>query len=450
MTGTLVGFSAGYLIEHVPPTQSASYSAGSALFATGPMTVVGIGVLTAILAMCLLRWRCLRFRSASIAGLFGFAVLGGLSALPAPREWNELPIAAGVGVGLLIVPAVALPRSRVWFGLSIVIGLVLGRRFDELLGSDAGRLINYVDGPFIPDGVAFTSIALATALAIAVAGSAFSRADVEFDASPRLVAVSAAIPLAIGVALRLSDQLDWASTTSALGWITILLALVVAAFVAVLCRLLPTHSGISVASWSAAAAALSVVSAATIEPKNVLWGHEPSRAGFLGAAAVLALGGYCGRRWSRPLVAVGLCAAAVLSYGVAQLLSGGQVAACGAVLFAVGFAVAASFPTTPILLISLPTFVAFGLLASRVLATWFAPPVPRIADYYGPTAAHVTLGFAITDQGGSGDFGWTAYAVESGAAPHYSWVGLLAALLVIVTCAFLVAVRAGNSPRTTN
>ncbi|MGW5440222.1 hypothetical protein [Nocardia asteroides] len=76
---------------------------------------------------------------ASDSALAGLAVIVALHSLPATDEWNELPLALGIGLGLLIVLAIAPPGTQRWSFGGLIAGGVLGFQFDTRFEPDHHR-----------------------------------------------------------------------------------------------------------------------------------------------------------------------------------------------------------------------------------------------------------------------------------------------------------------------
>ncbi|MFE1591098.1 hypothetical protein [Nocardia sp. NPDC058705] len=367
--GALIGLTSGYGVQRIADT-----AAGSQIFGTAPMTTAVIAALVAITAVSLFSWGRVRYCVVYGIGLAGLAIVGAVSALPAPDEWNELPVALGVALGLLIVPALLTTAVQVWFFGGLVAAGVLGYQWENLLGGDHFRYHDY-PGSLDPPGRMWqlvVAVALGAGLLLAMR---WRRADhVDVDLSGRIVAFGAAIALTSGLLARLSTETGRLPVASVL--------LVLAVFAAGV-RWLPQGSATTLAAMTAAAAVL------VIEPGL---DREPSIFTLVAGVAAVIGGLAVGLRQRRAALAVGVCAGAAL-IGALSFVSDTdwvRIAAGAVLLFAAAMAGAATLPLEPSLLAGWTVLPVLASLTARELPTSNDGAVPSWVGVT-PDTDHYTM-----------------------------------------------------------
>ncbi|WP_425303012.1 hypothetical protein, partial [Nocardia otitidiscaviarum] len=330
------------------------------------MTVAVVCALTALGAVWLFEWGRVRYAVVFGTGLGGVAVLCAVAALPAPDEWDEFPIAFGVGLGALIVPAVVLGSARIWFFGALIAAVVLGYQVDNLVDSERYR---YRDFPSAAgaNGQSWQLLVALVLVGALLAAMWWWRGErVEPQVSGPSVAVG------VGLAVVTSLVVRWWAGTGWLPWAAA--ALAVAVCVAGT-RWLPERSAAALAAMTAAAALV------VVDPG---WDREPSAAGFaVGCAAVVA-GLTAGWRVGRPALAVGVCAVAAVGAALSQLSDLGWVrlGAGALVLFAIAMAGASVLPVEPALLAGWTVLPMLAALTARELSSRAdADSIPAVIDW---------------------------------------------------------------------
>lgn len=347
--GVLSGLTMGYGVQRIAGTAAS----GAQMFGTGAMTTAVIAAVVAVGTVGLLSWGRVRYSVVTGVGLAGLAIMGAVSALPAPDEWNEMPIALGMSLGMLIVPTLLTPAVQVWFFGGLIAAGVLGYQWDNLMGGDHFLYRDY-PASLDPPGHMWRLVVI-VALAVALlAALRWRRGEhVDFDLSGRTLAFGAGIALASGVLARLSTETGWLPVAS--------VVLVLAVFMAGV-RWLSRGSAVTLAAMTAVAAVL------VIEPGL---DREPSVVTLI-AGAIAVIGGLVvGLRLRRPALAVGVCACAAL-IGALSFVSDAswvRIAAGAVLLCAAAMAGASSLTLEPALLAGWTVLPALAALTAQKLPT---------------------------------------------------------------------------------
>ncbi|MGW4632712.1 hypothetical protein [Nocardia sp. NPDC004415] len=363
--GLLSGAILGYSVHRTVGTGWTT-TASEQLFGTPAATTAVIAALVGMTAAWLLAWGRFSCAAAFATGLAGLAVVGALHALPAPQEWNELPLALGIGLGLLIVPAVTLPTAQRWFFGGVIAGGVLGFQLDTLL--DPSR---YLYGDFPSSTVVaeqpWQFIVAGLALLALLAALWLSRAD-RIDSEPSItpVAFGATLAIAAGLVVRFWSESEWLPAAA--------IVLILGTFAAAQ-RILPPDQANSLAAAMAAAAILVALPGFDRTPSTVTL--------FVGAVALIG-GALYGLRVSSPALAVGLCAAAglIATLSFVSETNWVRLLAGALLLFAVAATGTSCLPMRPALLAGwsvLPTVAA--LTTAQLPTATDATSIPRYGDW---------------------------------------------------------------------
>ncbi|MBF6237142.1 hypothetical protein IU474_08685 [Nocardia otitidiscaviarum] len=356
------------------------------------MTVAVVCALTALVAVWLFEWGRVRYAVVFGAGLGGVAVLCAVAALPAPDEWDEFPIAFGVGLGALIVPAVVLGSARIWFFGALIAAVVLGYQVDNLVDSERYRYRDF------PSAVGVNGQSWQLLVALVLVGALL--AAMWWWRGERVEPQVSGPSVAVGVGLAVAALLVvwwWAGT----GWLPWAAAALAVAVCVAGTRWLPERSAAALAAMTAAAALV------VVDPG---WDREPSAAGFaVGCAAVVA-GLTAGWRVGRPALAVGVCAVAAVGAALSQLSDLGWVrlGAGALVLFAIAMAGASVLSVEPALLAGWTVLPMLAALTARELSSRAdADSIPAVIDWaYRPDvypqsgtvadSSHTLIAWAVT------------------------------------------------------
>ncbi|MFD3701621.1 hypothetical protein ACFWUP_00585 [Nocardia sp. NPDC058658] len=372
--GALIGLTSSYVVQRIAGTVE-----GTQIFGTAAMTMAVLAALVAIGAVSLFSWGRVRYPVVYGVGLAGLAIVGAVNALPAPGEWNELPVALGVAVGLLMVPVLLTATVQVWFFGGLIAAGVLGYQWDNLLGVDHLRYPGSIDPPVHTWQVAVVVVSAAALLTVMW----WRRADhVDLDLSGRTVAFGATLALTSGLLARLSIETSWLPFAAVL--------LVLAIFVAGV-RWLPRESLATLAALTAAAAVL------VIEPGL---DREPSTVTLVAGSAAVIGGLVVGLHLRRAGLAVGVCAGAAL-VGALSFVSDAswvRIVAGAVLLFAAAMAGGSALPLAPSLLAGWTVLPVLASLTARELPTSTDGAVPAwvgvTADSYdsaSPFRLHAEL-----------------------------------------------------------
>ncbi|WP_278265441.1 hypothetical protein [Nocardia sp. AG03] len=360
LSGAILGYS-------VHRTVGAGWTttASEQLFGTPAVTTAVIAALVGMVAVWLLTWGRLGCVAAFGTGLAGLVVVGSLHALPAPQEWNELPLALGIGLGLLIVPAVICPAAQRWFFGGAIAAGVLGFQLDTRF--DAGR---YPYGDFPSSTVVaqqpWQFIVAGLTLVTLLAAMWSSRTDRINDELPSTsVAFGATLAIAAGLVVRFWPDSEWLSAA--------VTGLILGTFAAAR-RFLPPDRANSLAAAVAATGILILLPG---------FDRTPSILTLAVGGAALIGGALCGVRIHRPALAVGLCAGAGLIATLSFISETNWVRlTAGALLL---FAVAAStscLPMEPALLAGWSVLPTVTTLAATALPAATDPAsIPRHTDW---------------------------------------------------------------------
>ncbi|MBF6101234.1 hypothetical protein IU510_24655 [Nocardia cyriacigeorgica] len=417
--GALCGFTMGYAMHRVVGPPSGTDSRGQ-LFGSAPMTTAVIAGLVAVGAVGLLGWGRARSSFVFGAGLAGLLVLTAVTALPAPEEWEQLPVAVGVALDLIAVPGVLLPPAQLWFFGGMIAAVALGYQLDNLAGPEKNHYRHFPYAPAIPTETwhALVAIALASTLLV---GAWWCRGErVEDQLPDRTLMVGTGTVLAAGLAARL-----WGDS----GHLPLVaIVLVVAAAIA----------GIRWLSAQQATAWVMLVLVAAMFGTGTGLDLEPTP-GLLLAVVALAVGAVIGLRRRQPVLAAAVCAVAALCVMLAGITeyAGARWVAATALLFAVGLAGGSVLPTRAALLAgwtALPALASTATPVDRTTTTLLdnsgrSDTYTRSADIWADVTfdSHPTLIISS-----SSDFGWTATA---GDAYHPRPSMILPGLLIAGACA---------------
>ncbi|MBF6325900.1 hypothetical protein [Nocardia cyriacigeorgica] len=422
--GGLCGFTVGYAMHRVVGTPSGTDSQGQ-LFGTAPMTTAVIAGLVAVGAVGLLGWGRARLSFVFGAGLAGLLVLAAITALPAPDEWEQLPVAVGVALGLIAVPGVLLPRAQLWFFGGMIAAVALGYQLDNLVDAETNHYRHFPYTSAIPTESwhALVAIALASALLV---GAWLSRGERVDDQLPdRTLMIGAGTVLGAGLAARL-----WVDS----GHLPLAAVVLVAAAAIAGIRWLPAQQATAWVLLLLVAAMFGTDTGLDLEPTP----------GLLLTVIALAAGAFIGLRRRQPVLAAAVCAVAALCVMLAGITeyAGARWGAATALLFAVGLAGGSVLPTRAALLASWTALPALASTATPVDRTTTLLDNSGRPDTYARSAdiwadvtfdSHPTLIISS-----SSDFGWTAIAGDTyHPRPSMILPGLLIAGACVATAVWL-------------
>ncbi|MEV6659127.1 hypothetical protein [Nocardia fluminea] len=368
--GALSGAILGYSVHRTVGPGVEATSVGH-VFGTPAITTAVIAGVVAVIAAWLLTWEHVCYTVVFGTGIAGVAVVAAVNALPAPDEWSEFPVALGIGLGLLIVPAVLLGDAQRFFFGGLVAAVVLGYQLDAVVGGDRYRY-----GDFPSSTVAaqqpWQVVVAGMTVAALVAGMRWWRGErAEVELSGRSVAFGAAIAVSSGLVVRM-----WSES----GWLPVAAVVLVSAVFAASRRWLSSEQGMALVAMVAATGVLVVAPGLDREPSTVTLA--------IGVAALIG-GAVCGLRVARPTLAVGICAGAGLIATLSQVSETGWVrlVAGAGLLFAVMMTGMSCSPTDPALLAGWSVLPALSTLVARELPmrtdSESVPTVGRwTGDYY--------------------------------------------------------------------
>ncbi len=347
--GVLSGLTLGYGVRRIAGTASS----GAQIFGTAAMTTAVIAAVVAIVAIGLFGWGRVGYAVVYGVSVAGLAIMGAVNALPAPDEWNELPIALGVALGLLIVPALLTTAVQVWFFGGLLAAGALGYQWDNLLGGDH---FLYRDYPASLETVGNTwqlvvVVVLGAALVMELRRRRAEQVDIDLSGHP--LAFGAGIALVSGLLARLSTAAGWLPVGS--------VVLVIAVFAAGV-RWLPRGSAATLAALTAVAAVL------VIEPGL---DREPSVVTLVAGGSAVIGGLAVGLRLRRQALAVGVCAGAGLLGALSFVADAGwvRIVAGAVLLFAAAMVGGSSLPLDPALLAGWTVLPALAALTAQKLPT---------------------------------------------------------------------------------
>lgn len=332
--GVVSGFGVGYVVHRVVGAPYGTDSQGQ-LFGTAPMTAAVLAGLVAVGVIGVSGWGRARRSFVFGAGLVGALVLAAISVLPAPGEWEQLPVAIGVALGLMAVPGVLVPQAQLWFFGGIVTAVTLGYQLDNAFDADRNGYRHFPHAPVIPTETWHVLVAIALAVALSAAAWLWRGERADDQVPDRALAIAAGMVLAAGLATRIwagSDQLPIA-------------ALVVAVIAGVAgVRWLPPQQSTRWIMLLLVAAMFGTETGLDLE----------STPGLLLTVIALGVGVFTGLRRRQPVRAAALCAVAALCVTLAGIIEYAATswAAGTFLLFAAGLAGGSELPARPALLAS--------------------------------------------------------------------------------------------------
>lgn len=397
--GLLCGYLSGYVIGHTRTNFAVVVRDGRASwFGSGPGSAAVIAAVVAVVVVVVLgRFRA-RYLVAVAAGMAGLAMVVAIAARQSAGTWSEQWVLGSIGAGLLIAAAVLRPGGQTWFVVGSMIAVLYGARIDESVELPR-RYADYLTSRTVPDLPDSWPLLVAAVLALLAAGFVVGRERIEPVSPGIAVAVGAGVPLGAGALIWVVGVLP--------GNPSVTVAAVAVAGVVGVSLWLPRVEAVYVLTILAISAAIAV---------DPVVGIGPDRVGLSIQIGVLALGALVGTVWRVPVAGIGLCALVTLS-GLMSVLTVGSAVAELAFRFvlpaAIGFAVGACLPVSPMTVIGLSVLPVVARLFENSRATW---------------ASDVELG-------------WTAYATDTYAVAPRTELPLAAATAVILGCALLVRWR---------
>ncbi|MET9213432.1 MULTISPECIES: hypothetical protein [unclassified Nocardia] len=397
--GLLCGYLSGYVIGHTRTNVAVVVRDGRASwFGSGPASAAVIAAVVAVGVVVLLgRFRA-RYLVAVAAGMAGLAMVVAIAALQSAGTWSEQWVLGSIGAGLLIAAAVLRPGGQTWFVVGSMIAVLYGARIDDSVELSR-RYADYLSTRTVPDLPDSWPLLVAALIALLAAGFVVGRERIEPVSPGRAVAVGAGVPLGAGALIWLVGVLP--------GNPSVTVAVVAVAGVVAVSWWLPRAEAVYVLTILAISAAIAV---------DPVVGVGPDRIGLSIQIGVLAAGALAGTVWRVPVAGIGLCALVTLG-GLVSALVGGSAVAELAFRFvlpaAIGFAVGACLPVSPLTVIGMSVLPVVARLFENSRATWQSDLEP----------------------------GWTAYTPDTYAVTTRTELPLAAATVVILGCAALAGWR---------
>ncbi|MEV0063222.1 hypothetical protein [Nocardia sp. NPDC050718] len=397
--GLLCGYLSGYVIGHTRTNFAVVVRDGRASwFGSGPASAAVIAAVVAVGVVVLLgRFRA-RYLVAVAAGMAGLAMVVAIAALQSAGTWSEQWVLGSIGAGLLIAAAVLRPGGQTWFVVGSMIAVLYGARIDDSVELSR-RYADYLSTRTVPDLPDSWPLLVAALIALLAAGFVVGRERIEPVSPGRAVAVGAGVPLGAGALIWLVGVLP--------GNPSVTVAVVAVAGVVAVSWWLPRAEAVYVLTILAISAAIAV---------DPVVGVGPDRIGLSIQIGVLAAGALAGTVWRVPVAGIGLCALVTLG-GLVSALVGGSAVAELAFRFvlpaAIGFAVGACLPVSPLTVIGMSVLPVVARLFENSRATWQSGLEP----------------------------GWTAYTPDTYAVTTRTELPLAAATVVILGCAALAGWR---------
>lgn len=382
--GGLCGYLSGYVIGHTETNFAVVVRDGRASwFGAGPGAAAVVAAVIAVAIVLVLgRFRA-RYLVAVAAGMAGLAMVVAVAALQSAGTRSEQWVLGSVGAGLLIAPAVLRAAGQTWFVVGSMIAVLYGARIDASVELPR-RYADYLTSRTVPDLPGSWPLLVAAVIALLAAGFVVGRERIEPESSRRAVVVGAGVPLGAGLLIWVVGQLP--------GNPSVTVAAVAVAGAVAVSLWLPGADAIYVLTVLAVAAVIAV------DPSV---GHGPDRLGLSIQIGVMALGALIGTLRREPVLGIGLCALVTLSGLVSALIDSTTVAEVGfrfVLPAAIGFAVGACLPVSPMTVLGMSVFPVLARLfensRTRSLAEeWERGWTASVPDTYSVTL-HSTLPFA--------------------------------------------------------